>query len=252
MSQHLQAQLKLTIEQTLHQARIPGAAIAIYINSQSFLETGIGYQDLNHEIPLPKDASFYIYSITKTLLATASLCLVSEGLLDLYTSIKSYLSFFDDTITLRQLLSHTSGLPDYSEVSAYFEAVKATPGDPWSTKKYFDLAQTQSLQFSPGKGWKYSNFGYLIIKHILEEVTGLPIQQLLQKFIFTPLCLQKTFIPSTLYDVCQLTPGYSTFFSRDELQDVTRIYHPGWVAHSVVISTAPELAKIVDSLFRAC
>jgi D-alanyl-D-alanine carboxypeptidase len=249
VSQNLQQQLRLSVEQTLHQAHIPGAVIALHINGQSFLETSIGYQDLNYQTLLQANASFYIYSITKSLLATASLYLVYKGLLDLNASVRLHLPCFDESITLRHLLSHTSGLPDYGAVPAYFDAVKATPSEPWSTQTFLDLAQTQSLQFTPGKGWKYSNIGYLIIKYILEKVTGLSLQQLLQELIFRPLCLQKTFIPNTLYNVGQLTPGYSSFFNGDQLQDVTRIYHPGWVAHGVVISTAPELAKIVDALF---
>ncbi|MBD2778304.1 serine hydrolase [Iningainema tapete] len=250
MSQSPQEQIKLTVEQALNKNQIPGAAIAIYINSQSFLETSIGYQDLNHEVFLPVDANFYIYSITKSLLATASLYLVSRGVLAIDTSVKTYLPDFplNASITLRQLLSHTSGLPDYGAVSAYFDAVKATPSSPWSTETFLDFAQTQGLQFPPGKAWKYSNIGYLLLKCILEKVTGFSLQQLLHKVIFNPLSLQKTFIPSTLHDIRELTPGYSTFFNGD-LQDVTRVYHPSWVAHGVVVSTAPELAKIIDALF---
>ncbi len=75
------------------------------------------------------------------------------------------------------------------------------------------------------------------------------MQQCLHELIFKPLSLQKTFVPDTLHDVHELTPGYSSFFNENELQDVTRLYHPGWVAHGVVVSTAPELAKIIDSLF---
>jgi D-alanyl-D-alanine carboxypeptidase len=134
-------------------------------------------------------------------------------------------------------------------VPAYSEAVKANPSSPWSTEAFLNLAQTQGLQFAPGTGWAYSNIGYLLLKCILEKTTNLSIQKLLNQVIFSPLSLKKTFVPTTLDDVDELTPGYTAFFSGDELQDMTRIYHPSWVAHSVVISTAPELAKIIDALF---
>jgi D-alanyl-D-alanine carboxypeptidase len=248
VGQNLQEQLKLIVEQTLHQSQVPGAALAAYINGQPCLETSVGYQDIKHEVSLPTDANFYIYSITKTVLATVCLHLVNEGRLELDAPIQPYLPNFylDSSITLRQLLSHTSGLPDYGGVPAYVDAV--TTPNPWSVEAFFDLAKTQGLQFAPGRGWAYSNIGYLVVRYVLEAVTGLSMQQFLQELVFRPLSLQKTFVPNSLDNVC-LTPGYSTFFSGDELQDVTRFYHPGWVAHGVIVSTAPELAKIMDALF---
>jgi D-alanyl-D-alanine carboxypeptidase len=252
VDQDLREQLRLVVRQSLIKTQTPGAAIAIRVNGQAFLETGIGYQDSNHEIPLSTDANFYIYSITKSLIAAASLHLVGEGLLELDVPVQTYLTDFllDTSVTLRQLLSHTSGLPDYGGVPTYSEAVKANPHSPWSTEAFLDFAHTQGLQFVPGKGWAYSNIGYLLLKCTLEKTTGLSLQKILNKVIFNPLFLKKTFVPTTLDDVDELTPGYTAFFSGDELQDVTRVYHPAWVAHGVVSSTAPELANIIDTLFK--
>jgi len=252
VDQELPEQLKFIVKESLTKSQSPGAAIAIRINGQAFLETGIGYQDINRKVPLSADANFYIYSITKTFIATAVLHLVSKGLLELDAPVPTYLTDFplNTSATIRQLLSHTSGLPDYGEVPAYFEAVKANPSSPWSTEAFLDLVHTQGLKFAPGEGWAYSNIGYLLIRCFLEKTTDLSLQQLLNQVIFRPLSLQKTFVPTTLDDVSELTPGYTAFFSGDELQDMSRIYHPSWVAHRVAVSTAPELAKIIDGLFR--
>lgn len=211
---------------------------------------GVGYQDLNRTQPLSADASFYIYSVTKSLLATASLDLVSKGILNLDDSIQSHLPNFslDPSIALRHVLSHTSGLPDYGGMSTYSDAIKATPTVPWSEETFLNLI-TQGLRFSPGTDWQYSNVGYLILKCILEGITGLSMQQLLHQVIFNPLSLQRTFVPNTLDDVIGLTPGYTAFFGGTELQNMTSLYHPGWVSHGVVISTAPELAKMIEALF---
>ena len=252
VAQDLREQLKLAIRQSLIEANVPGAAIAILIDGQPFLEAGIGYQDKNHQVSLPTDASFYLYSITKPLIAMASLHLVGKGLLKLDTPVQNYLTDvpLDTSITLRQLLSHTSGLADYSTVSAYFEAVKASPSNPWPTETFLDLVRTQEPKSLPGEGWAYSNLGYLLIRCVLERVTGLSIQQLLDQVVFRPLALEQTFVPQTLADVDELTPGYTACFREDELQDISRIYHPSWVAHGVVVSTAPELAKMMDALFK--
>jgi D-alanyl-D-alanine carboxypeptidase len=250
VNQTLHKELKSAIEQSLHKSHIPGAAVAIRVNDAPLFETGVGYQDLNHTQPLPTDASFYIYSVTKSLLATASLYLVNKGILNLDDSIQLHLPDFslDPSITLRHLLSHTSGLPDYGGMSTYYNAVKATPTAAWSEETFLNLIN-QGLHFPAGTSWQYSNIGYLVVKFILKQVTGLSMQQLLSQVIFNPLSLQKTFVPNTLDDVTVLTPGYTAFFGGTELQNMTSLYHPGWVSHGVVVSTAPELAKMIEALF---
>lgn len=250
MNQALIAELKLGVEHTLSEFQTPGTSIAVHVNGQPFLETGVGYRDIEREALLLTNATFYTYSITKTLLAIALLHLVNEGQLDLNAPVQSYLPNLplDTPITLGQILSHTSGLPDYGGTRTYIDAVKSTPSSPWSVEAFLNLIQTQGLKFMPGEGWAYSNIGYLLLRCVL-EVTNLSLPNCLEKLIFRPLSLQNTFVPRTLSDVRELTPGYSAFFSGDELQNVTDFYHPGWVAHGVVVSTAPELAQIIDALF---
>ena len=75
------------------------------------------------------------------------------------------------------------------------------------------------------------------------------MQELLHQVIFSPLSLQDTFVPKTPDDVTVLTPGYTILFDGTELQDMSSLYHPAWVSHGVVISTAPELAKMIEALF---
>lgn len=166
MNQDFQEQLKLIVEHSLYESETPGAAFAVYMNGQPFLETSVGHQDIKREVSLPNDAKFYIYSITKSLLATASLSLVDQGQLNLDVSVQFYLPNFslDTSVTLRQLLSHTSGLADYGETSAYKDALIATPNSPWSVESFLDFAKMQGLRFAPGKGWAYSNIGYLLLR----------------------------------------------------------------------------------------
>ncbi|GAP96291.1 serine hydrolase domain-containing protein [Leptolyngbya sp. NIES-2104] len=240
------------IEPILLKHHIPGATVAIRINGDRFFESGVGYQEADYTIPITSDANFYIYSVTKTLLATVTMNLVGKRVLDLDCSVQSYLPNFplDAAITLRHLLSHTSGLPDYGGIVSYSDAVKFTPTQPWSSQEFLNLIQTEGLRFAPGTDWAYSNIGYVVLRCILDCITGLSIQQLLDQIIFSPLELRKTFVPGTLEDVTVLTPGYTQFFGGTELQDMSSLYHPGWVSHGVVISTAPELAKIIDGLFH--
>jgi D-alanyl-D-alanine carboxypeptidase len=251
MNSKLQNPIKRCIEQTLQESETPGATIAIYKKGRPFLSMGVGYKDLKHEISIPTDEIFYIYSITKTLLATAILHLVEKGELNLDASVQKYFPnlSLDKSITLRKILSHTSGLPDYRGIQSYFDDLKADPYSPWSTTKFLSLINSHSLKYTPGNDWAYSNIGYLLLKLIVEKVKNLTVQKYLEEIIFKPLNLQKTFFVNTLEDARQLTPGYSQFFSDNELENIIPSYHPGWVSHGVVASTALELAKIIDSLF---
>ncbi|MBD2110526.1 MULTISPECIES: serine hydrolase domain-containing protein [Cyanophyceae] len=249
MDQGMQVALKEAVEQTLVQAQMPGAAIAICIEGKPSLAMGVGHQDLSQTIPLSTDASFYIYSVTKSLIAAAVLRQVSAGCLGLDTPIQDYWSDFPvaTPITLRQILSHSSGLPDYGGLPAYNEAVKTTPSAPWSPEAFLEVASNRGLLFDPGQGWSYSNIGYLALKLLLEKVTEQSMQGYLDELFFVPLGLKRTFVAASLDDVTGLTPGYTSIFG-DELEDMSQRYHPGWVSHGVVVSTAAELATMMHAL----
>jgi D-alanyl-D-alanine carboxypeptidase len=104
--------------------------------------------------------------------------------------------------------------------------------------------------FAPGYGWRYSNIGFLLLRQLIETLMRASLRTVLDRHIFIPLGLQHTFLADTLTDAHHLTPGYSSFFRSDnEVQDVRRLYHPWWVAHGVVVATAPELACIIDAIF---
>ncbi|PSR18244.1 serine hydrolase [filamentous cyanobacterium CCP3] len=244
-------QLRAEVTPILRDSELPGVAIAAYIDGRLALETSIGDRDLQRTVPLPVNAPFYIYSVTKTLIAAAILHQVKAGLLDLDAPIQQYWPDFpvDTPISLRQILSHTSGLPDYGGLPAYHKAVKVSPGFPWSVQDYLNVAHTHGLLFEPGTGWSYSNIGYLALKTLLEQTTGRSLQKILDALFFRPLELAHTFVAASLVDAADLTPGYTRALDGDELVNMAPRYHPGWVSHGVVVSTAAELAAMIDALF---
>lgn len=238
----------------LRDTNTPGASVAIARDARSIFAAGVGFTDLAHSSPMPADAQFYIYSITKVLLATATLQLVEQGEVALDTPAQAYLPTLPlaTAVTLRQLLSHTAGIPDYGPMPAYAEAVRSSPSHPWTPDEFLAHTLPRGLTFPPGQGWTYSNIGFLIIRLVLERITGLSLRDLLHQRIFAPLGLRHTFVAETLTDASVLTPAYSTFFRPSgAFEDISTIYHPGWVSHGVVISTAAELARLIHALFSA-
>jgi D-alanyl-D-alanine carboxypeptidase len=241
-----------TARQALHAGGAPGCAVAVSVDGHLVLDASFGSADLADTAPLAEDARSYIYSATKTLLATATLQLVQQGQLALDTAVQTYLPTLPlaTPVTVRQLLSHTGGIPDYGGMPDYFDALRAAPTQPWTSDEFLTRTLARGLAFPPGQGWAYSNIGHLLIRRMIEQISGLSLRAALQRSLFTPLGLRRTFVAETLADASVLTPGYSAFFSTDgELVDIHTLYHPGWVSHGVVIATAGELARLFDALF---
>lgn len=229
----------------------PGATVALKIDGESVLTRGAGFRDLQRSVPIDSNARFYLYSITKTLLAIAVLRMVEEKRLTLDDAIQTILADtpIEPPLTVRQLLNHTSGLPDYSTLPAYFEDVRTNPGTPWSVEQFLRNTLSQGYLFPAGNGWSYSNIGYLTLKLAVERVAGASLDEALREHIFEPLDLQHTFVATSLDHADTLAPGYSSQLDGDGSErDVTQRYHPGWVSHGVVVSTALETASILDAL----
>lgn len=201
---------------------------------------------------LDGDELFPIYSVTKTLIATAVMMLVEHGRIGLDDPVQNWLPHLPlgTPVTVRQLLNHTAGLPDYGAMPEYAAALRADAASPWSREDFLARTLGRGLVFPPGGGWAYSNVGYLCLVMLLEQEHGVPLGEVLRREIFAPLSLERTSVAVTPDDMAVLTPAWSRAISPDEEPvEVSRCYHPGWVSHGLVLSTAAELARLVDALF---
>jgi D-alanyl-D-alanine carboxypeptidase len=235
----------------LSECGAPGAAIAIIRDGRTALTAAVGYRDLARTQPLEGDARFYIYSVTKTLIATIVLRLAERGVLALDDDARTWLPRLPvaSVVTIRDLLRHTAHLPDYGGMPEYARDLRADPGRPWSDGEFLSRTLGDSWSATNGSGWTYSNIGYLILKLVIERAAGGSLREVVDAEIARPLGLEQTFVAETLADARVLAPGYSRYLSpEDPLKDVSRIYHPGWVSHGVGVSTAAELARALDAI----
>jgi D-alanyl-D-alanine carboxypeptidase len=249
----IDSNLKRLVEQELRERDIPGGTVALFVDGGSILNAGVGTADLERMQPISRNARFYIYSITKSFLAAAVLCLVELGEVSLAEPIQRYLPSVSlpYEISVRQLLHHTSGLPDYGGLPEYTADLKTDPGKPWSDEEFLSRTLAQGFLFEPGQGWAYSNIGYMLIRQLLAQVTNRPLGDTLADVVFRPIGLARTFVAESLADSSKLTPAFSADLDSDgELHDVSRRYHPGWVSHGVIISTALETALAFDAMFN--
>jgi len=200
---------------------------------------------------LDEEPGFLAYSITKTFTSVLMLLLQEEGRLSLNAPLARW---FPDVPTaermsIRQLLNHTAGVPDYGELRSYHEAVRSSPTEPWSFSRFAAETFEKGPSFEPGTDWAYSNPGYMLLKRIAEELTGESYAVLISQRIAKPLGLRRTFVAESLGDLSSLAPAPSALLSADgRPMDAREAYHPGWVSHGVLASTASEIVRFLRAL----
>jgi len=169
---------------------IPGGLIAVASGGE-ILELRIyGLSNVELSVPVSADHVFEIGSISKQFASAAALLLVEEGRLSLDDKIHKYIPSLPSDwagVTVHQLLTHTSGIPDYEEIYTYdVYRLRLTP------QEVIKIAQGRPVDFAPGQGYYYSNTGYFILSMIVERIEQLPLGQVLKNRIFDPLGMSQT------------------------------------------------------------
>lgn len=198
------------------------------------------------------EPAFLVYSITKTITAALVLKLCEESRMGLDDPLARWFPGVvqAERISVRRLLNHTAGIPDYGGLRAYQDGVRASPSSPWSFERFAAETFEKGLAFEPGEGWAYSNPGYMLVKRIAEQVAGVSLRDLVSERIARPLGLTSMFVPESVEDLASLAFGTSRQLSPDGTpRDVRHHYHPGWVSHGVVAATASDTVRFLDRLF---
>ncbi|MBO1582738.1 serine hydrolase [Bacillus sp. XF8] len=214
-----------------------------------------GVADLSTKKPMKTDFRFRIASVTKTFTATVVLQLAGENRLNLDDSIEKWLpgviqgnGYDAKQITIRQILNHTSGIAEYlrSKEADFFKNTKKS----FTAEELVKIGLSLPPDFAPGKGWSYSNTGYVLLGILIEKVTGNSYAEEIENRIIEPLELSNTFLPgnSSVIPGTKHARGYLQPDGASELKDVT-YYNPS-IGSSAgdMISTADDLNKFFSSL----
>ncbi|PHF95397.1 D-alanyl-D-alanine carboxypeptidase [Bacillus toyonensis] len=214
-----------------------------------------GVADLSTKKPMKTDFRFRIASVTKTFTATVVLQLAGENRLNLDDSIEKWLpgviqgnGYDGNQITIRQILNHTSGIVEYarSKEIDFFTNIKKS----FTAEELVKIGLSMPPEFAPGKGWSYSNTGYVLLGILIEKVTGNSYAEEIENRIIEPLELSNTFLPgnSSVIPGTKHARGYLQPDGASELKDVT-YYNPS-IGSSAgdMISTADDLNKFFSSL----
>ena len=217
----------------------PGAAVLIVKDGQAVLRKGYGMANLELGVPMAPDMVFEIGSITKQFTAAAILLLQERGQLKVEDDITRYLPDFPthgETITLENLLTHTSGIPSYTGLPEWYPHVREDlkPAD------VIALFKDKPLEFHPGERWAYDNSGFFLLGAIIEKVSGKSYERFVEEEIFQKLGMAHTRYGHSEEVIPRRASGYSKDdqgFRNADYISMTQPYAAG-----SLMSTVDDLA----------
>ncbi len=179
---------------------IPGLALTVYSPSTGYWSHAEGVSNLETGSPLTNDHLFYLQSVSKTYMAVVILRLYEAGKLDLDAPLTRYLNYpwmarleGIDRVTVRMLLNHTSGLPEYSTEPRLVSRIIQDPLAVLSPEQMLSYLDSYPMDSPPGSQYAYRNTNYALLSLIADKITG-NHEAFLQKEILEPLGLEHTFI----------------------------------------------------------
>jgi len=154
------------------------------------LSKGYGMANYESDVPNTLQTKFRLGSVTKQFTAISIMQLQEKGLLNVYDPISKYLPDYPngERITLHHLLTHTSGIPNFTSFPEYQETIML----PSPVEKTMERFKHKPLEFTPGEKFKYSNSGYILLGYIIEKVSGKSYEDYLKENIFQPLNMMDT------------------------------------------------------------
>lgn len=190
-SQDLSARIDAVAQSALDDGPVAGLSIAVVQNGEAIHARGYGVADTEAGTPATAGTLFNAASVGKIIAAAAVLRLVDQGRLDLDDDLATLLPAFPNpgqgrSITLRQLLNHTSGLADYFYDYTRWEE----EGTPFHSAFVLDFVRDHPLDFAPGTDWRYTNTAFYLAGLIVERVTGRPWGEYVVEEIARPLGLE--------------------------------------------------------------
>jgi CubicO group peptidase (beta-lactamase class C family) len=215
-------------------------------DGQVVFSKGYGFANLEWKIPNTPDTKFRLGSVTKQFTAASILLLEERGKLSVTDPVKKYMPDAPaawDKITIRHLLTHTSGIPNFTGFADYqkLEPFKSTPAE--LVARFRD----KPLDFQPGEKWSYSNSGYVLLGYLIEKISGETYEKFVTENIFQPLGMKDTGYDSNTAIIARRAEGYE--MNRGEYQHAGFIHMSTPHAAGALYSTTEDLLKWEQGLY---
>jgi D-alanyl-D-alanine carboxypeptidase len=227
----------------------PPGVIAVVQRGQQRKVHTFGVRNIKSGLPIRVDDRMRIASVAKAFSGAVALSLVSDGKLSLQDTIgerKRLRELLPEAwweVTLRQLLNHTSGIPDLLSDPGVQEALQASPTKAPPPEELLSLMEEVDLLFDPGSEYHYSNSDNIVVALMVEAATGTSYEDQLRERVYKPLGLRKTTLPRGPNLRKPFIHGYS---SQDPPEDVSEDFAAGWAwASGGIVSTPADLNDFI-------
>ncbi|MES2332152.1 MAG: serine hydrolase [Bacteroidota bacterium] len=216
----------------------PGCVVLVAKKGKVIYEKSFGSANIELNTPMQPEMIFRIGSMTKQYTAIAILQLVEQGKISLQDSIQRFINDFPYkgyTITIENLLTHTSGITDYEVLDAHIpNAIRID----FPAKQLIDSFAKLPLEFIPSTKYNYSNSNYFLLGYIIEKVSGQSYKQYLLENLFKPAGLASTFYDSPSQIITNRVNGY--------IKDSAGYKNAGYLSMSMVYSAGALLSNVSD------
>jgi D-alanyl-D-alanine carboxypeptidase len=248
--------LQSTLDEWRLRADIPAAVLGVADSNGRTWVGASGTLEQAGSVPVTTEAQFRIASITKVFVSIVVLQLVEEGKLQLDAPLSHHIPAHpDQRVTIRQLLNHTSGVPDYSMSDDFNKGLLDHRDRRWTAAEVLALVKDTKPDFTPGTDYAYSNTNSILLGEVIKNISGRSWAQEVRRRILDPLNLNSTHIAGSEQVPEPVIPGY---FDADNDGDVENIETGGpWPAletsegpAGAIISTGPDLLAFGEALFR--
>ena len=227
------------IAKQMQRQQIPGLSLAVVQDGRALKLQGYGFADVELKAAVTPDTVFEIGSVTKQFVAVAIMTLVEQGKVGLNDSPAKYLPDLPAAwraVTIRQLLTHTSGIPDFEEVLGY-----GAYRIPTTAEQLIAKVADRPMDFPPGTQWHYSNTGYYLLGLIVEEASGEPYVTVIEKRILGPAGMTRTRSSTPVEIIAGRASGYALEGGRVENRDPIQPTAVGGAGD--LVSTASDLVR---------
>jgi D-alanyl-D-alanine carboxypeptidase len=230
----------------MERQKSPGLSIAIVKNGKLAKAKGYGLANVELNVPANEQTIFQWASITKQFTGAAIQLLAQEGKLNVDDLLSKYYATAPkawSNVTLRHLLTHTSGILSYTSVLKFRE----DPRKDFSGEQVIDFVRDAPLEFMPGDKYKYSNTGYYLLGYVIEKVSGLSYREFLAERIFRPLNMETADFNERSRVVPHRASGYAV--SKGTLRNAEFVSPTQPFAAGALIGSVLDLAKWDAALY---
>mgnify|MGYP005839728277 CR=1 FL=1 len=240
-------EIRKLVRAEMAERRIPAISVAVGDDYRLVWSEGFGMADVENSVPATGDTVYRLGSISKPIAAVAVMQLAERGLIDLDASIRRYVPAFPEKpwkVTVRHLLSHTSGVRHYASVAEVNSTRHyANSADP------IEIFAADPLLFEPGTKYSYTTYGYCLLGAAIERASGVPIEEYLKKNVFAPAEMETAGVDNLYAIVPHRARGYQ-ITSSGKLANCDLADTSNKIAGGGMLATAGDLVRFVSAFER--